>query len=242
VAYTPNQYEVNQAPFNFAPRLGLAYKLTDRAVVRAGYGIFFGGLSPIGYGPNPGADFPFLPTSNFTAGSCAKATVPPAAPTPINCPVAASNLGNPLSLATGFVDAEVGGQFTLPGVIAAVTSPTINGTAVDTKQAYSENYNVSVQYSITHSIAATLGYVGTQTHHSAGGYNLNNTYTVWPSGTTIACTQANQAACKLTKPWPFLGNMTTSSFFGQAAYNSLQATLTSHASKSLTFAANWISG
>src|SRR6202030_3748462 len=115
------------------PRLGLAYKLTDHAVVRAGYGIFLGGLSPIGYGPNPGADFPFLPTSNFTAGTCA------AAPLPINCPVAASNLGNPLSLFTGFVDAEVGGQFTLPGVVASVTSPTVNGTAVKTRVSYSEN-------------------------------------------------------------------------------------------------------
>jgi len=230
VAYTANQYEVNQAPFNFAPRLGAAYKLTDRAVVRLGYGIFFGGLSPIGYGPNPGADFPFLPTSNFTAGSCTS---------PANCPVAASNLGNPLSLTTGFRDAEVGGQFTLPGVVAAVTSPTINGTAVNTKQAYSENYNLSAQYSITHSIAATLGYVGTQTHHSAGGYNLNNTYYVLKSGTATACTTANQATCALTKPWPFLGNMTTSSFFGQSAYNSLQATLTSRASKNLTFAANY---
>lgn len=230
VGYTPNQYQVSQAPFNFAPRLGLAYKLTDRAVVRLGYGIFFGGLSPIGYGPNPGADFPFLPTSNFTAGSCTS---------PANCPVAASNLGNPLSMTTGFVDAEVGGQFTLPGVVAAVTSPTINGTAVNTRQAYSENYNLSAQYSITHNIAATLGYVGTQTHHSAGGYNINNTYDVLKSGTAIACTTANQASCALTKPWPFLGNMSISSFYGQAAYNSLQATLTSHASKSLTFAANY---
>jgi hypothetical protein len=230
VAYTPNQYEVNQAPWNFAPRLGLAYKLSDRAVVRTGYGIFFGGLSPIGYGPNPGADFPFLPTSNFTAGSCTS---------PASCPVASSNLGNPLSMTTGFVDAEVGGQFTLPGVVAAVTSPTINGSAVNTKQAYSENYNLSVQYSITPTIAATVGYVGTQSHHTGGGYNINNTYDVLKSGTTIACTTANQATCALTKPWPFLGNMTIGSFFGQSAYNSLQATLTSHASKSLTFAANY---
>jgi hypothetical protein len=195
-------------------------------VVRAGYGIFYGGLSPIGYGPNPGADFPFLPTSNFTAGSCAKTG-------PINCPVAASNLGNPLSLVTGFVDPVS------TGVVAAVTSPTINGSAVNTKQAYSENYNLSVQYSITHNIAATLGYVGTQSHHTGGGFNLNNTYDVLKTGTTIACTQANQASCALTKPWPFLGNITIGSFYGQSAYNSLQASVTSHASKSLTLAANY---
>jgi carboxypeptidase family protein/TonB-dependent receptor-like protein len=224
VAYTPNQYEVNQAPFNFAPRLGLAYKLTDRAVVRVGYGIFFGGLSPIGYGPNPGADFPFLPTSSFVAGSCKS---------PANCPVATSNLGNPLSLVTGFVDALN------TGIVAAVTSPTINGTAVNTKQSYSENYNLSAEYSITHNIAATLGYVGTQSHHSEGGYNLNNTYDVLKTGSVTACTPANQATCSQTTPFPFLGSMSIASFYGQAAYNSLQATLTSHASKGLTFAANY---
>jgi len=223
VAYTPNQYEVSQAPFNFGPRLGLAYKLTDRAVVRAGYGIFYGGLSPIGYGPNPGADFPFLPTSSFVAGACTS---------PANCPVASSNLGNPLSLSTGFVDALS------TGIVAAVTSPTINGTAVNTKQSYSENYNFSAQYSITHNMAATLGYVGTQSHRTEGGFNTNGSYFVLPTGSVTACTQANKATCSQTTPFPFLGSMSIASFYGQGAYNALEANLTEHA-KGLTFAANY---
>jgi hypothetical protein len=230
VGYTPNQYQVNQAPLNFAPRLGLAYKITDRAVVRAGYGIFFGGLSPIGYGPNPGADFPFLPLSNFSAGKCIS---------PANCPVAVSNLGNPLSLTTGFQDVEVGGQFTTAGVIAAVTSPTVNGTSVKTKQTYSENYNLSMQYSITHSLAANLGYVGTQSHYTEGGFNVNNTYDVLPVGSNISCTAATAATCSQTRPFPFLANIGLASFYGQSAYNSLQATVTSHATKGLTFASNY---
>ncbi|HWA96939.1 MAG TPA: hypothetical protein VG713_00535, partial [Pirellulales bacterium] len=216
--------EVSQAPFNFGPRLGLAYKVTDRAVVRAGYGIFYGGLSPIGYGPNPGADFPFLPTSNFSGGSCTS---------PANCPVATSNLGNPITFETGFNDVLS------TGIIAGVTGVTVNGTAVDTKQAYSENYNLSVQYSVTNDMAATLGYVGTQSHHQEGGYNINNTYTVLKTGSVTNCTTANQATCSLTEPFPFLGNMSIASFYGQSAYNSLQGTLTKRAAKGFTFAANY---
>jgi hypothetical protein len=125
------------------------------------------------------------------------------------------------------------------GVVAAVTSPTVNGTAVNTKQSYTENYNLSVQYAIKPTMTATVGYVGTQSHHSEGGYNINGSYLVLPTGAVTACTVANQASCSKTTPFPFLGSMSIASFYGQAAYNALEATLTTHASKGLTFAANY---
>lgn len=59
--------------FNFSPRFGLSYSVTDKTVVRGGFGIFFGGIEAVGFFPNLGANPPFLFTSNITSGSCSVA-------------------------------------------------------------------------------------------------------------------------------------------------------------------------
>ena len=52
---------------NFAPRIGLAYQLTERTVLRSGYGIFYGGEENGPYS-NPSAGFnpPFFVTQSFS--------------------------------------------------------------------------------------------------------------------------------------------------------------------------------
>jgi outer membrane receptor protein involved in Fe transport len=44
---------------NFGPRIGFAYQLTDDMVIRAGYGLFFGGEENEGGNPNRGEGLPF---------------------------------------------------------------------------------------------------------------------------------------------------------------------------------------
>ena len=71
LTYTSNRYLVEPQKTNVAPRLGFAFKATDKAVVHGGYGIFFGGLESTGYYPNFGENFPFEFDSNYPAtGSC----------------------------------------------------------------------------------------------------------------------------------------------------------------------------
>ncbi len=51
---------------NFAPRVGLAYKITDKLVLRSGYGIFYGGQEPGPYSnPSPGFNPPFFSIQSF---------------------------------------------------------------------------------------------------------------------------------------------------------------------------------
>ena len=51
---------------NFAPRIGFAYQLTPATVLRAGYGIFFGGQENGPYSnPSPGFNPPFFITQSF---------------------------------------------------------------------------------------------------------------------------------------------------------------------------------
>ena len=49
---------------NFAPRLGFAYRLTPRIVMRAGYGISYGAVDSVGYGSTLGTNYPFQYTLN----------------------------------------------------------------------------------------------------------------------------------------------------------------------------------
>jgi hypothetical protein len=52
---------------NFAPRVGLAYKITDKLVLRTGYGIFYGGQENGPYSnPSPGFNPPFFVTQSFS--------------------------------------------------------------------------------------------------------------------------------------------------------------------------------
>ena len=74
---------------NFAPRIGLAYKVSQKLIVRAGYGIFYGGDEAGPYSnPSMGFNPPFFVSKNFNqpcgAASANPATVdcsPPGIPT-----------------------------------------------------------------------------------------------------------------------------------------------------------------
>jgi hypothetical protein len=50
---------------NIAPRIGFAYQVLSRSVVRAGYGIFYGGEENQGGNPNRGESVPFNQTTNL---------------------------------------------------------------------------------------------------------------------------------------------------------------------------------
>jgi hypothetical protein len=63
---------------NFAPRVGLAYQISKKLVLRAGYGIFYGGDEAGPYSnPSPGFNPPFFINKNFTQ-PCGTASANPA--------------------------------------------------------------------------------------------------------------------------------------------------------------------
>lgn len=141
VSYSDNPYLVNQDKTNFAPRIGLAYRLSDRATVRAGYGMFYGGIESTGYSPNLGTNVPFVFVSQY------------------NSPATQG-----ISLANGFT-AICGTCQTGQALLGGVTLPALRGVSPNPKTSYSENYSLAVEYGITNNMVATLSYVGSQTHH-----------------------------------------------------------------------------
>ena len=51
---------------DFGPRLGIAYQVMDKTVIRVGYGMFYGGEENQGGSPNRGEGVPFNETVNLT--------------------------------------------------------------------------------------------------------------------------------------------------------------------------------
>ena len=52
--------------FDFGPRIGIAYRLLNKTVLRIGYGIFYGGEENQGGSPNRGEGVPFNETVNLS--------------------------------------------------------------------------------------------------------------------------------------------------------------------------------
>jgi len=86
---------------NFAPRIGLAYQITDKLVLRSGYGIFYGGQENGPFSnPSPGFNPPFFSSETF-ATNCPSPVANPNGP---DCSISsANNNGLPLNvLSQGF--------------------------------------------------------------------------------------------------------------------------------------------
>jgi len=209
--YSSNPYLVNQDVLNFAPRLGMAYRLTNRAVVRAGYGMFYGGLESTGYNPNLGVNAPFVFQSNFTANA------PNGCVAVGNCPT------DGISLATGFTN-EI-----QAGLLNALATPSLRGVQPNVKTSYTENYNLAIEYGITTNTVATVSYVGSQAHHLIVFTNPNAPLALLPNGSNTLPEQ----------PLPGFGGAIFSSYTGDSNYNSLQAKLEHRFSHGLTFLATY---
>ncbi len=143
VGTSSNPALVNSQKLNFAPRFGISYSMTNRAVVRAGYGIFYGGLEGFGYGVNLTQNVPF----NFTS------SIPSPACTTTSCPT------DGISMNTGFATVAPNGPAKF------ISFPTITAIAANAQTPYSEEYNLSTEYALTNTISATLSYVGGLTRH-----------------------------------------------------------------------------
>lgn len=169
VAYSGNPSLVNSQKFNFAPRLGVSYSLNSRTVVRAGFGIFYGGLEGFGFGVNLAQNVPFNYTSNiYSSGICNTTT----------CPT------DGIQLATGF---------TQGGAANFISFPTITAIAANAQTPYSEQYNVSTEYAITNNMSATLGYVGGKGRHLYVEYpSLNSTHALSFPGDNIRAYESFQ--------------------------------------------------
>ena len=206
--YVTNRYLVEPQKTNFAPRVGFAFKATDKAVVHGGYGIFFGGLESTGYYPNFGENFPFEFDSNYASGSCS-----------VNGPCTS----NGFTLEQG-----------LPTVISSPSFPTLRGGEGKVRTPYSEQYNLTVEYGLSNTIVASVGYVGAVARHLQSFPNPNGQTALTASGFS-GYKDANGDKTNPFQPFPHFAGFSYTAYDAASNYNSLQGTLEKRLSKGLSF-------
>jgi hypothetical protein len=147
---------------NFAPRLGVSYSMDPKTVVRAGFGIFYGGLESLGYWPNLGENYPFQVTGNIqSVGNC----------TANICP------NNGIGIGTGFT------QIIAHGFASNVGTLTMRGADPNPKTPYTMSYNLAVERGITNDLVATVSYVGNGARHLQLNVDANAPLALAASGT-----------------------------------------------------------
>ncbi len=209
LTYTDNRYLVQPQKSNVAPRVGFAFKATDKAVIHGGYGIFFGGLESTGYFPNFGENFPFEFDSSYGATSSCVANG--------SCPT------NGFKLETG-----------LPQTITSPSQPTLRGGEGKVRTPYSEQFNLTVEYGISNTMVASVGYVGALSRHLQFFPNPNGQTALTPNGFS-GYTDANGDKTNPFQPFPHFNGFSYTAYDGASNYNSLQAKLEKRLSHGLSF-------
>jgi hypothetical protein len=167
---------------NFAPRLGFAYQANQKLVVRGGFGLSYNAFENQGYGPNIGENYPFVFNFNYAQQNLVggiPSVTPISAGSPwAGCPTAGP--GGTATLSAGF--SCIG--FTPLAVDAAGLS--LQGLQFNYKTPRTLSSNLSLQYSLTHSLSLQTAYVLTNGTNLQAGVGNNDVSQLLPSGTSTS--------------------------------------------------------
>ena len=207
--YTTNEELIESQKFNYAPRIGFAYQVTPKVVVRAAYGIFYNGFESLGFLPVMGQSYPF----NFALTAFAPDSSHPITPD--------NSIG---SLETTFANMPL-------------NTATVNASGLLMKSfqyyqqtPYTQSANFTVQYQVSPNQSFQLAYVGTFARHLQifSGGNL-------PS--VIVPPTVNVLNYVPFPDFAVGSSYVTDQ--GNSHYNSLQATFERRFSSGLSFLANY---
>ena len=134
---------------DIGPRIGMAYNLANRTVLRAAYGIFYGGEENQGGSPNRGEGVPFNETVNLTRNAGISGFVGVSDPACTGCNYFPNGLtsGYPLDV------------FTRPAPVSLL------GVQHDFRNGLVHKWNVVLQRELPGDLALDLGYEGNHQAH-----------------------------------------------------------------------------
>jgi Carboxypeptidase regulatory-like domain/TonB dependent receptor len=248
VQYDSNPRLATGQKANFAPRLGIAYMIDPKTVVRTGFGIFYGAIAGFGSNPNIGENYPFVSHAGLSSTTCVAGNAknqsgittycPSLSPTTVASSVGAGQPGSAQNY-------PAGGQFQNPGdtleiglsnqiggtggIAGFINSTTINSTDTHVRTPYVMNYNLSVQHSFANNLAATVSYVGNVSRH------IETLITSNPAGEL----QQSGANSQSVEAFPLLGGGTWLHYGAEGNYNSLQAKLEKRYSNGMSYLASY---
>ncbi|HEY2469163.1 MAG TPA: TonB-dependent receptor [Terracidiphilus sp.] len=201
------------------PHVGFAYQVNDHLVVRGGYGAtsFFEGNS---FNQRLTAITPFLQAAGFTVSSPTTASVP-----------------TPNTAEEGFTNPDTAVQY----------SSSNNGYTVypqNIQPAYVQEWNLTTEYSLTHTATLQLGYIGEFGQHIEDYGNVNQ----WAANNDqTSAPFYNNQYIGVNGIDPELGvggsgGLLITESRAMMRYNALQAVLRQHLSHGLEFTANYAYG
>ncbi|MGB9236605.1 MAG: TonB-dependent receptor [Terriglobales bacterium] len=141
---------------NVAPRIGLSYQLTDKLVLRSGYGIFYGGQESGPFSnPSPGFNPPFFASQSFSTACGA-----PTASCAINNSNA--NFSNYNVLSGTFVNA-----------LTDPNTPTLYSIDPHLTTPYTQQWHLGIEYQLPAQTVLEVTYGGSRGSKLYGFYNGN---------------------------------------------------------------------
>ena len=209
--YSGNRSLLFPQKTNFAPRFGASYMLSNKMVVRTGFGIYYQPRENLGNYVNLGENYPYDIEQSFPTPTCNTNQV--LSLTSIPCP------NDGISLATG-----------IPTGFPGLSAPTVTGWQQHMQTEYTMSQNLSMEYALSNSTTATLGYVGSEARHLAIVEFGDQSTELLPPGVN------NQPY----EPFPDLnGNVHLITDNAIENYNALQAKLERRFSSGLSFLASY---
>ncbi len=227
---------------NFAPRVGLAFQVTNKLVLRTGYGIFYGGQENGPYSnPSPGFNPPFFVTQSFSP-PCFLSSANPN-PGQVDCSISASNSTLPLNvLSQGFPATS----------LTDPNTPILFSVNPKVRTPYTQQWHLGFQYQLPSQTVLEFSYAGS---HGSDLYNFYNgnqavpdaTFCTTPPNTPGNCPTAPRRPAKMCDDSVFppncngvfdtaISELRTDGF---SNYNSLQVRLEKTFSQGLQFEASY---
>jgi hypothetical protein len=205
----------------FAPRVGLAYQITKKLVLRTGYGIFYGGEESGPFSnPSPGFNPPFFVTQQFT---------PP-------CFLAAANPNGPNCSIQGLSQLSQGFP---ANALVDPNTPTLFSEGSKLATPYVQQWHLGLQYQLPSQIVLDISYAGSHGSDLYGMYNGNQAQPDEAFCTSNGNTPENCPTAP-RRPFPAVdAGIDTLRANGFSNYNSLQMHIEKRFSNGLQFGASY---
>jgi hypothetical protein len=166
----------------FAPRVGLAYRLDEKTVIRAGYGLNY---DPLAYSRPLRGFYPLTINNNYTA---------------LNS-FSVANIGNasspvPSTLANGIP--PVVGPDLSTGIVPLDPTASERSPNSFIHRGYVQSYNFTLERQLPGAVVMSAGYVGQHTVHQLADYDINAGF---PGSGTALLPQAGIGRTTATNMW-----------------------------------------